>query len=500
MGGTIRATGTSAAQSIEPHSSTGIYLSGAMSAAMCYSTLLTFKWGPDVTPPAYTPQGDLAESWTQADDLTYVFKLRPGIKFHNITPVSGRELTAQDIIYSYERIRQKRSYASLLASIAKMEAVDPSTLKLTLAQPDADILDNLAQNTLPVVPHERDEMSGGNLDEPPLIGSGGFLLDSFVKGQGFKTKRNPDYYIKGRPYVDGIELTGVGSDPSLLINTLRAGTADIAVSGLTIQLAEDLKKSMPTANIQYPLADRSIPRLTLNVAQDLFKDARVRQAISKAIDRKAMSDSIFLGRARFGTGLSLPDPSWALPQADVDRFATRDVAAARQLLSQAGVSNLSFEIIVTTALSGTFVTMAELIQANLKDIGITTTLKSVDGTTWSAALTSSNFQALVGTVSGGAINGVLGAQYRSGGSQNYIKYSDPELDKLIDQQAVMAKDPEGRKKAVLEIQRKLLNDLPYIPLLQYPASYAHLPEIKGYYPQTGGGFHNLLWTTVWLDK
>src|SRR5439155_11177283 len=142
----------------------------------------------------------------------------------------------------------------------------------------------------------------------------------------------------------------------------------------TLQAAEDLKKSMPTAVIGYPLADRSIPRLTLNVALDLFKNVRVRQAISKAIDRKALSDAVFLGLGRFGTGLSLPDPSWALPEAEINRFISRDVAGARQLLSQAGVSNLSFEILASTALSGSFVTMAELIQANLKEIGVTTTI------------------------------------------------------------------------------------------------------------------------------
>jgi ABC-type transport system substrate-binding protein len=500
LGGAVHSIATSAARSLEPHLSSGLSSAGSVGPAICYSGLLTFKWGPDIQAPTYIPTGDLAESWTQPDDLTYLFKLRPGLKWQNVAPVNGRELVAQDIIFSYERIREKRTFAGLLASIGKMEAVDKTTLKLTLDKPDADFLDNMAQNTLLIVPRERVEMSGGNMDEPPVIGSGGFILEGFVPGERFTAQRNPDYYAKGRPYLDTFETVWVPGDPSLLVTALRAGTANAVASGLTMQMTEDLKKSMPTAVIQYPTSDRVSPRVILNTNLDMFKDVRVRQAISKAIDRKAINDTLWLGRAYYTPGLPLPDPSWSLPEAEVSRFVNRDVEGAQRLLSQAGLASLSFEILTNTALAGTYVTLAELVQANLREIGITTTIKTSDSPTWNAALQSGNFQAMTGVVAAGATNDVLGSQYRTGGNQNFVKYSDPELDKLIDQQAVMVKDPEGRKKILQDIQRKILNDVPYVVLFRYPIPYAHAPEIKGYYPQTGGGNHNLLWTTVWLDK
>src|SRR5205814_2289443 len=139
LGGRGASMDTSPVRTLDPHANGGLSGSG-LNPAICYSLLLTYKTGPDVKPPSYIPTGDLADSWTQPDDLTYIFKLAPNIKWHNIPPVNGRELVADDIIYSYNRIREQKNYAAFLAGIAKMEAVDKATLKLTLEKPNADLL------------------------------------------------------------------------------------------------------------------------------------------------------------------------------------------------------------------------------------------------------------------------------------------------------------------------------------------------------------------------
>src|SRR5204862_7448715 len=112
-------------------------------AGMCWSQLLFFKNGPGIKMPNFEVEGDLAESWTQPDDTTYVFKLRPGVKFHNIAPVNGRELVADDIVFSYQRVLDQKTFAAVLRGVTKMEATDRSTLKLTLDKPNADLLANL---------------------------------------------------------------------------------------------------------------------------------------------------------------------------------------------------------------------------------------------------------------------------------------------------------------------------------------------------------------------
>src|SRR5262249_31629483 len=149
-------------------------------ALNCYSGLLTYKWGPDVKAPAYIPTGDLAESWTQPDDVTYLFKIRPGVKFHNIAPVNGREVVADDIVFSFNHVIAMKSYASFLAGVTKMEAPDKSTFKLTVDKPNADILNNLAVLNLAIVAKERADQTGGDLGDLPVVGTGPFIAESFA--------------------------------------------------------------------------------------------------------------------------------------------------------------------------------------------------------------------------------------------------------------------------------------------------------------------------------
>jgi peptide/nickel transport system substrate-binding protein len=499
-GGTVRTMATTTYRNLEPHLSGGMAGTGSYGLPVCYSGLLTYKWGPDIQAPTWIPTGDLAESWTQPDDLTFVFKLRPGIKWHNIPPVNGRELVTDDIIYSYTRIRDLKAYTSLLAGISKMEAVDKSTLKLTLEKPNADILDALGQGQLMIVARERVEQTGGKLDDPPLIGTGPFILDTVELNQHAVAKRNPDYFMPGQPYVDGFELTWVTNDPSLQVSSFRGGTVNLLGPSLTVQMAEDIKKAVPSAVTYFIPNDRGGVELTLNPALDLFKDIRVRQAISKAIDRKAVIDTVWLGKGALTTGLSFPDLSYKLPEAELGPMVARDVAGAKQLLSQAGVSNLSFEITTQTALSGAFVSATEIIQANLKDIGVNTTIKPLDTAGWLTAQQTQNFQGITGTFAGAAPNGWLGARYYTGGGQNYAKYSDPAMDRMIDQQFTMVKDPEGRKKILMEIQRKIINDAIYIPVMLYYTAHAAAAEVRGFYPPAPMNTHLKLLTTVWLEK
>jgi peptide/nickel transport system substrate-binding protein len=498
-GGALKIMGTAQEKDLEPHVAGSLGASGGWGPYICYSQLIAYKWGPDIKPPSYVPYGDLAESWTQPDETTYTFKLRPGVKWHNIKPVNGRELVADDIIYSYNRVREQKSFAGYLAGVIKMEAVDKGTLKFTLDKPNADLLNNLGLNTLSIVAKEVVDANGGSLANAPVIGTGAWIFDSFTLNERFTANKNPDYFLKGQPYVDSFESIR-SVEASVITSAFRAGAINVIPSGVTVQQAEDLLKASQTTRITWVPADRNTTELMLNHNLDIFKDIRVRQAISKAIDRKAIIDTVWLGRGGLTTGLSLPDPSYMIPDAELTKLVGRDVAGAKQLLSQAGVSNLSFEIIAPTYLSGAFVSLTELIQANLKDAGINTTIKTADTPAWATAQMTQNFQAITGTFAGAAPNGWLNTRYKTGGGQNYVKYSDPEMDKLIDQQAVMVKDPDGRKKVLQDIQRKIINDAVYIPVILYHQPVMVQAEVKDLYPPLGINGHSLLWLSAWLDK
>ena len=116
-----------------------------MVISFTHSRLLKHKAGPGVRPGTFPIEGDLAESWQQIDDTTYVFKLRRGVRFHGKPPVNGRELTAEDVRYTFERIlTDKGSNVSMYRSIAKVEAVDRYTVRFTLKEPFAWFLDMIA--------------------------------------------------------------------------------------------------------------------------------------------------------------------------------------------------------------------------------------------------------------------------------------------------------------------------------------------------------------------
>ena len=196
-GGTAR-MGISTDPDLDVHASSGIMNSDG--GATVYSRLLKYKTGPDVKVPSYIAVPDAAESFDQVNETTYVFKLRPNLKFHNIAPVNGRQAVAQDVVYSFTRQIAEKANAGLLSAIDKMEAVDPLTVKLTLTGPDADFLSTIAAVANKIVPKERVD-SAGDLKGLPAIGTGPYILEQFDPATANQSlTRNPDYFIKGVPY------------------------------------------------------------------------------------------------------------------------------------------------------------------------------------------------------------------------------------------------------------------------------------------------------------
>jgi ABC-type transport system substrate-binding protein len=462
---------------------------------------VTYKWGPDIKPPSYIPVGDLAESWDQPDETSYVFKLRSGVKWHNVAPVNGRDLTADDIAYSFQRIQDQKTYAQNLGGATKFEAVDKGTFKLTLAKPNPDVLASLAAVTMAIVPKERVEQTSGKLDDPPLIGTGPFIFSQadYNMMEVFKAKKNPDYFVKGTPYVESYEHYRT-TDVNFVLNGYRSATLNLIGGGMTAQSGEDMLKAVPKSSILWVPLDRNPSEFAVNSAQEPFTDIRVRQAISKAIDRKGIIDTVHLGRAQLSSGLSFPDPSWSLSQDEMGKTLARDVEGAKKLLKDAGKENLSFKILAANYLQGAYVTMAEQIVANLKDIGIIASVDVADTTTSIQRQSSGTFQAYCLALGGSTLNAWLAARYHSTGPQNYAKYNNPQLDKLIEQQSTITKDTEARKKIVQDIQRTILNDAVYMTLHVYQQPVLAQPELKDVAPPIGVNSHSLFWSTIWIDK
>src|SRR6266851_4323814 len=193
--------------------------------SLTHSRLLKVKAGPSVRPGTYPIETDVAESWTRPNDTTYVFKLRRGVRWHPKPPVDGRELTADDVKYTYERFLNIKGNGNraTLESVDKIEALDRYTVKFTLKEPFAWFLDALASTSTWLVAKEAVEKFGDLKRAEAVIGTGPWMLERYEPNVKLTFVRNPNYFVPGLPYADGIEVT-VDADPSSRVAAWLAGT------------------------------------------------------------------------------------------------------------------------------------------------------------------------------------------------------------------------------------------------------------------------------------
>src|SRR5688572_6346477 len=177
-------------------------------ASMVYGQLVRFAHGPEQKHTAdFTIVPDLAEKWEYKNPTTLVFTLKKGVKFHNKPPVNGREVTAEDVKYSLERFKAKSGFRSRFDEVQSIDVVDKYTIRITLKDPFAPFLNHLANATYAaILPKEvEDKLKDFNRPEA-MIGTGPFMLKSYQKGVQIAFERNPDYHVKGLPYVDGVVI------------------------------------------------------------------------------------------------------------------------------------------------------------------------------------------------------------------------------------------------------------------------------------------------------
>jgi peptide/nickel transport system substrate-binding protein len=463
-----------------------------------YSRLLNYQAGPKRAGFKNLPAGDLAESWQQADDLTWVFKLRSGVRWHNVAPVSGRDLVADDIVFSLNRQRDLKVNASYLPAVERIEAVDKQTLRIVTPKPDADFLPALAHPFNTVVAKEAVDRNG-DLKEGPAVGTGPWILESWDRNSGVKFVRNKDYFLQGLPYPDRFETPLLKDDPTRL-TALRTKAIHTAPAGVAKRDIDRLNQAEPSFVVVSYKAFNQGNEVGLNVTRPPFTDKRVRQAISKAIDRQAIIDTIFEGAGWWSVAIPLPDPDWYLPEADVKRAYARDIAGAKQLLAEAGVPN-GFEAEMSVlSIANIYSAPAEIIQQNLKEIGVSATIKLVDGPTYSALQSRGDHQFYCGAIFPNVNTNLdLFTKYHSQGSRNGAQLKDPKVDAMIAQQAVLGRDPEGRKRILQDIQRYLLDEVPYAFLVTSVTTTGLWGFVKDYSVGMPAGESSPL-TYVWLDR
>ena len=347
-----------------------------------HSRLVRHKAGPSVSPGAFPIAGDLAESWQQLNETTYVFKLKRGVRFHAKPPVNGRELTADDVRYTFERILTEKGSAnvSMYRSIAKVEAVDRYTVRFTLKEPFAWFLDMLANPmTGAIVARECVEKFGDLKKPEAVIGTGPWMLEAYKPNTSLTLVRNPNYFVAGLPYIERVDVV-VDEDNASRVAAFLAGKYDLGWEnpGMInrsdwVQMAETLRTRRPGLKVA---------EFTSNVVSDIFMrtdrppfhDVRVRQAVSLALDRKGFIDATLEGVGVVNGPMPAALTDWALPISELGegaKYYRYDPAEAKRLLAAAGhPKGFSGNVCFATYGSTQLVDQMQLVLKYLKDVGI----------------------------------------------------------------------------------------------------------------------------------
>lgn len=418
-------------------------------------------------------QPGLADSWDVSDGgKTVTFKLHSGVKFHN-----GREMTSDDVKFSYERMLDPKvgSIAkSYFSSIDKVEAPDKNTVVFKLKTPDSAFLNNTSSSYAAIVAKEVTDLN------KEAVGTGPFKLDKIEAGQYALLKKNPDYYKKDVPKVDSIKFT-IMKDEAERLAAIRGGKVDLTtVSADSAKLLENTK-GVAIKNYQ----SMEYSYLGINVTQKPFDNPKVREAISYAVDRNAIVQTVWKGQAALTGPVAPAQKNWAL---DTSVFPTykRDVEKAKQLLKEAGYPDGFKTVIQTASTYPDMVETAQVLQQQLKEAGITADISQMEWGAYIDMWKSKKATLLVGrNTSGTDPDRSMRFFFSSTGSANVWNYNNPEYDKLV-QKALETTSADERKKIYDDAQKLVVQDAPNLFLASPKNFYAVRDNVEGFVPSAAG--------------
>jgi len=430
---------------------------------------------------------DLADSWENPDNVTYIFHLRKGVKFHN-----GREMTAEDVQYSLNRVLDKTTASpgrSYIASLKSIDVMDRYTVKLTLTSPLPSLLDGLAANNLSIVAKEVVE-ANGNLQKVEC-GTGPFMLKEWLPDNSMTLVKNPNYFEKGYPLVDKVIFRVIPEQASLFAG-VRSGELDMATisDGATIRQAMKDKKVVV---LRKPGLNMRV--FSFNTSRKPFDDYRVRQAFAYALDRDGIIAAAEFGSAQKTGPLPVSVEAWALSPAKLPA-AKPDIAKAKKLLADAGYPNgFTFKIVCSTTYEGGLA-VAQVAQEQLKKIGVTAELEVVEWGVYIDRWVKRDFDTMIELRGGSAEpDRFLYRTFHSTGGVNNFLFKDGEVDKLLADGRALTK-PSDRKAVYDKLQVALTEKAPCVFLYCPYENQVLSPKVSGFKLVGNGSIYYITYSKV----
>lgn len=465
-------------------------------AGMVYNKLVTYDTGPHVEYTDYNVVPDLAEDWDISDDgITYTFHLRD-TTWHDLEPVNGRAVVADDVVATMEHIMNLPGHqASLLSEVASVEAFDEKTIVFTLKEPFAPFLNTMANHFMWILPQEA--ISGEFDFDRAAIGTGPFILEVYEENVEAVFARNPNFYEEGKPYIDKF-VYKVVPDQGARIAGFRTGNSD-EIGAISPEDWESILRTNPdTVKTIEMMATHTL--LFLNSEREPFDDLRIRKAVSLAIDRQNAVDSIFGGGEVAGpVNPSLGD--WALPLEEREELQPYDPEKAKELLAEAGYPDgFNTKLMTTDGYGEQVVRMAQWIVEDLKAVGINAEIEMTEyATYYTDRWPNKNYDMGVGYQSLlQEADEWLYGQFHTEGAHNWFGTSNPELDEMLEKQRKIL-DVDERRAEVHDIQRYILEHvINPIPVVTQYSLVPVAPRIKNREPH--GSYGNIHLKDVWIDQ
>ncbi len=449
----------------------------------------------DYKPGTTELEPDLAESYTVSDDgLTYTFKLRDGVKFHN-----GRVMTSADVKYSFERAVSPATQSpgggyfgmingyddvagGKVATLNGIETPDDKTVIFKLSRPDATFLHLMAINFGYIVPKEEVEAAGADWGKKP-VGTGAFKFVEWVPGQNIKLERNKDYFRAGVPYLDQVTFE-FGQDPTVAVLRLKKGEIDIVGDGIPPAQFAEIMADPAAKDLIAEGNQLHTGYVTMNVKVAPFDNVKVRQAVNMAINKERIVRLINNRAAPASQALPPAMPGY---NADNKGYAY-DPEGAKKLLAEAGAGEITTELYTMNVDPNPRI--AQAIQQDLAAVGIKAEIRSLAqaeviaaGGSGKAPMIWSGGMAWIADFPDPAnfYYGILGCAGAVEGGWNWSKYCNEALDARATNADAMVKDDQkdarvGEWKAIFD---DVLKDAPWAPIFNEKRFTYHSERLGG---------------------
>ena len=402
-------------------------------ATLVCNRLVRYTFPDEITGPGdMSLKGDLAESWqASADGRVWTFKIRQGVKWQNVAPLNGREFTAADVKYCYEQYAKEGVQAFTFQAIEAMETPDKHTLRIHLKAPNHLFAQNLAEPIAVIFPKEVLEEDGDL--KKRMIGTGPYILKEHTRKVRAVLQKNPDYFDKGRPYVDQYTILST-PDAATRLAAFRTAQSDIIWLASPSEV-ETVRKT--NAQSQVHAYHNTLTPFGVALAQDRppYNDVRVRRAISMAIDRPKQLATVFEGSGILGWGVPWIYYADKAPTAkDLGPYWEYNPAAAKKLMAEAGHAKGFATTLFYYEYFPQMTSQVQLVQQDLKkNLNIDIQISKLDYTTYYGRYVEGKWDGMSWGFQSGHAIGLDERTYHymhSKSTKNFFRVNDSVIDEL----------------------------------------------------------------------